>query len=94
MPRPLPMSDTDGTTSTDLWGNPIPPERTTGKLRGYAGNPGRGPKGETCRTCEFYRHRLGRYRKCGLLERVWTHGPGTDILAGSPACQFWKPKPP
>lgn len=63
------------------------------KVKGYADRPGTGPEGETCRTCEHiervsYHDRV--YLKCGLVE--WTHGPGTDIRAKSPACSKWEKK--
>ena len=76
-----------------------PPEpeksgRRTPTPKAYAGQPGRGPQGETCKTCAHYcRTKSGSgktFRKCGLLRDAWTHGPGTDIKAGSPACQFWE----
>lgn len=56
--------------------------------------PGRGPSGETCRTC---RHKIAtgygrrRYLKCGLVRRFWTHGAATDIRASWPACAKWEP---
>lgn len=63
--------------------------------KGYADRPGTGPAGETCRGCRFYaRVHTGAnyYRKCLVVMHRWTHGPGTDIKASSPACSFWKPK--
>lgn len=88
----------------DLFGDDIPPDvvepvanptkkrrKTTPK--GYAAPPGGGPKGETCKTCEHYCRVGGHskaYRKCGLVRARWTNGPGTDILAKSPACAMWK----
>jgi hypothetical protein len=61
--------------------------------RGYAMPPGTGPAGETCKTCAHIVRpatRSGaRFRKCGLIRANWTHGEGTDILAGSPACAKW-----
>jgi hypothetical protein len=61
--------------------------------RGYAYPPGTGPAGETCKTCKFavrihYHDRT--YYKCRKSERVWTHGPGTDIRLKSPACKLWE----
>ena len=50
---------------------------------------GSGPKGKTCRDCKHYRRFQSHVlwvRKCGLMEAVWTHGPGTDIKAGWAAC--------
>lgn len=63
------------------------------KNSGYAAPPGTGPAGETCKTCANYTHRdnvAGSYRKCWLMRDVWTGGPGTDILARSPACSRWE----
>lgn len=82
---------------TDLFGDPVlgcpPPPLSDGKrkktvLNGYAATPGTGPAGKTCRDCQHYarvRHAKA-YRKCLLMRGRWTGGPGTDILAGSPAC--------
>jgi len=58
--------------------------------RGYAALPGSGPAGETCGTC-MHIGRYRRYRKCKLMRAVWTNGPGTDILARTPACSRWQP---
>lgn len=60
--------------------------------RGYAAPPGTGPTGETCRSCEHYARLeyAKTYRKCAKMEKVWTHGPGTDIKASAPACRFWQ----
>lgn len=59
--------------------------------RGYAMPPGTGPQGETCAGCEHY-ERMGRskkrWAKCAIRTGK-THGRGTDILAGSPACSKW-----
>lgn len=69
------------------------------KFRGYGGTPGRGPAGETCRSCRNYAHNHGSegrsskgYPKCWLMEPIWTNGPGTDIKARSPACEKWEPR--
>ena len=67
-----------------------PPKKT-----GYAARPGTGPEGETCKTCEHYvrvSYHGKLWRKCFLMRRFWTHGPGTDIKAGSPACRKWAQK--
>ena len=90
-------------TPLDLFGEeiigpvgPLPPsvkgKRKT-KLNGYAAPPGSGPKGERCNTCiNFVRHggHARHYLKCLLMRPSWTSGPGTDILAKSPACLHWK----
>ncbi|SDH94005.1 hypothetical protein SAMN05421742_1282 [Roseospirillum parvum] len=82
------------TEQSDLFGAPPQPLRGRHYVRprGYAGTPGRGPAGAACRTC---RH-LARvecaktYLKCGLARERWTGGRASDVLAGSPACQFWE----
>ena len=58
----------------------------------YAAMPGTGPAGETCKSCRHIDHtgRGGRYIKCGLTRDYRTHGAGTDIKAGSPACNKWE----
>lgn len=70
--------------------------RRTPRPKGYAKPPGSGPAGETCKSCTSYRVVKTRsrktFRKCALFEAAWTHGPGTDILASSPACSLWKAK--
>lgn len=62
--------------------------------KGYAGQPGRGPAGETCGSCRHKRSTgratARRYWKCAVIEHHWTGGPGTDIRTRSPACQFWE----
>ena len=60
---------------------------------GYAGTPGRGPAGETCRSCRhLYRHEVAKtYLKCDRIR--WTNGAKTDIRAKSPACEHWEAKP-
>lgn len=65
------------------------PQRRT---RGTPYPVGSGPVGETCRTCRHYtiKQMAGTYRKCGLMERYWTKGPGTDIRASWPACKAWE----
>lgn len=74
--------------------------RLTGvsRTRGFAGRPGAGPAGETCRSCRHYAHNHGYegrskgYPKCWLMRAIWTNGPGTDIRAGSAACEKWEAK--
>jgi hypothetical protein len=87
----------------DLFGNPIIestlPLKDAKKKpgpNGYAARPGSGPKGETCRSCEFaVRTQPGRkvYWKCWMFRKLggkWTHGYGTDILLKTPACSYWQ----
>ena len=67
-------------------------KRKPTKPNGYAYRPGTGPAGETCGTCEHkVRKQMGgTFLKCGLAHHKWTGGPGSDILARSPACSGWK----
>lgn len=62
--------------------------------RGHAAQPGTGPEGETCRTCDhLYRRRYSKtYLKCGLMQAHWTGGRGSDVRARDPACRRWEPK--
>ena len=60
---------------------------------GYAARPGTGPSGETCKTCTHLRHvryHATTFLKCGLTEKQWTHGTGTDINASADACLHWE----
>lgn len=61
---------------------------------GYAGIPGTGPEGETCKTCKHKRSMSNtgtkHWIKCQLRRATWTGGEGTDILARSPACSKWE----
>ncbi len=83
-------------TATDLFGPlPIgakPQGAKAAKQRGYAAPPGTGPAGETCKSCRHYvlRQFAGTYRKCGLMRRFWTGGPGSDVRASAPACSRWE----
>jgi hypothetical protein len=60
----------------------------------YAAQPGTGPEGESCRTCEhsYARQFTKNYWKCGLVPA--TGGPGTDIRLKSAACEKWEPRAP
>ena len=63
------------------------------KSRLTAGVCGRGPAGETCKTCAYLirqKHSSKTFLKCGLMRHYWTHGPGSDIRAGWEACEHWK----
>lgn len=84
-------------TVFDLFGEvppSVPKVSTAGQAHGYAAMPGTGPVGETCGSCRhLYRKRMAKtYLKCLLYQTRWTGGHGSDVLAGSPACQKWQPK--
>jgi len=68
---------------------------TLPKRKGHADQPGTGPAGETCKTCEHYarvHYHKSVHRKCALMEASWTHGPGSDIRASDPSCRRWEPE--
>jgi hypothetical protein len=87
--------------TVDLWGDPVVLHISESKSprkptvpKGYAAQPGTGPKGETCRTCQ-HKASTGNsharvYWKCKLMRAVWTGGPGTDIKVRTPACKRWE----
>lgn len=64
--------------------------------KGYASQPGTGPEGEKCKTCQhdFKSNQGGakQFHKCKLRKEHWTGGYGSDILANSPACSMWERK--
>lgn len=64
--------------------------------KGYAGLPGSGPDGMTCRQCDHYiiRYTASGYThpKCGLMRHAWTNGRGSDIKVSSPACSRFAPE--
>ncbi len=73
------------------------PRRKPTPKNGYAGTPGCGPKGETCGSCTYLEGRFPeggsrKFKKCYLSRHRWTHGPGSDILVKSPACEKWEAK--
>lgn len=73
----------------DLLGD-VPPKPLS---KGYAGRPGEGPAGKTCRDCaNCYHRRLSgrRYHKCALV--ATTHSVTTDIRLSTPACGRFEPK--
>lgn len=77
----------DGTDQLDWVGGPA--GRVTG---GYAGDPGRGPAGETCGTCCHcvrINWRTKNYYKCAM--NSFSHSEATDIRLKTAACQFWSP---
>lgn len=65
--------------------------------RGYAGTPGTGPEGMTCRQCKHYVTLViqsGRtFPKCILNKAKWTGGRGSDIRISTPACARFEQKP-
>jgi hypothetical protein len=64
--------------------------------RAYPAQPGTGPEGETCKTCEhLHRNRQAKvYLKCWKMQAVWTGGGGSDVKARAPACSRWQAKKP
>jgi hypothetical protein len=89
--------------ATDLFGQPIadaelvqkqPRSRRVRPWKGgYAAQPGSGPAGQRCNTCRHYQRVSGGNRawpKCALMAHAWTHGPGSDIKAKTPACRRWQ----
>lgn len=55
---------------------------------------GTGPDGETCKTCHHkkqVRWHGKTYYKCGLMQKYWTHGSGSDIKLKWAACESWEP---
>lgn len=64
--------------------------RGAGRPNGYAAEPGSGPTGESCKTCDnCVRVKLSSKSvyKCELV--AWTGGRATDVLVTAPACRFW-----
>lgn len=63
---------------------------------GYAAPPGTGPEGKTCGDCAHKRSMTNtgtkRWIKCELRRATWTGGEGTDILAGTAACNRFAPR--
>lgn len=64
-------------------------------LNGYAAPPGTGPEGKTCKDCA-HKHSMSsnsgskHFIKCDANRERWTHGEGSDIRAGSPACRAFQ----
>jgi len=74
--------------STDLLGDVIQPKLGIG----YAGTPGLGPSGETCKSCVFSRwhgRASRRYYKCHHELAYRSFSIATDIKLKTPACQYW-----
>jgi len=69
-----------------------PRKNTILKGDGYAGTPGTGPAGETCKSCARLKRcdltRTKTVYKCGLCKAAWK--PSTDIVLHAPACAFWQ----
>ena len=90
-------------TESDLFGGSLPVEKgepllPTGAaaMRTTPALSGSGPKGETCRTCQ-YATRIGGYSKtfykCGRTRESWTSSERTDIKLRWPACSEWSRMP-
>lgn len=76
----------------DLFGDTGETARPIPQSGGYAAPPGSGPPGRICGGCEHYcrvHSAASVYRKCGLCEKNWTHGKGSDIKRSSPACAMY-----
>jgi len=84
----------------DLFGVAIktPPKPNGMTANGYAAQPGGGPPGETCGSCEF-KIKVGRgrkaYWKCMKFHsprtsHQWSGSVSSDIRLKSPACRFWE----
>jgi hypothetical protein len=79
--------------STDLFGE-VPPQLK--HTYGYAGQPGAGPAGETCKSCRWRKrvhHGTRHYNKCGHARGRNTFSEASDIRVSAPACQFWEGSP-
>ena len=75
--------------TADLFGDP--PQLKLGI--GYAGNPGKGPAGETCGSCRHARrHGLSsrRYYKCHHERAYRSSSVASDIKATMLACEYWQ----
>lgn len=92
---------TDG-TYTDLFGNvcrwkdlPAPERKAKYKphSHGWAGHPGQGPPGKTCKDCEFkFGMTPGNKKvwKCLKVKHLWTRSINTDITLKTPACEHFE----
>lgn len=79
---------------TDMFGVEVTEYRfKPNEAQGYASNPGGGPPGQTCKTCE-HRVRLTanskKFYKCGKNKVNWTRSIRTDIVLKTPACRLWE----
>lgn len=77
---------------SEIFGKPRRHTRLKGT--GYAGTPGTGPAGETCKTCaqlrahvRTYGSRTRRWYKCARVKV--TYSADTDIRLDAPACHAW-----
>lgn len=75
----------------EIMGPDTSKKRKPTEPKGYAALPGTGPEGKTCRDCQHKKTMSNTgaksWIKCELMRAAWTHGPGTDIRASSPACR-------
>lgn len=57
----------------------------------YAGTPGKGPTGRTCKSCAhkiYSAPHKAKHPKCNLAQ--WTSGDATTIKTSTPACEKYK----
>ncbi len=80
--------------NADLFG-PAPRQvvKSGARVTGYAANPGSGPAGETCKSCDHkqtVRLASKSVLKCGIGYQSGCSA--TDIKASAPACRLWERK--
>lgn len=82
------MSDRAQPTMAEL--RALLPVKGAGRRGLYAGTPGTGPVGKTCRSCKHKTYTGGakRHPKCGLTD--YTHGDATTIRTSTPACHRYE----
>ena len=90
-----PEKDLFGETITDIGkelGSRESPLKGVKLVTGYPATIGSGPDGETCQTCEFkVRFKMSKvWYKCKKMYDHWSHGAGTDIKMGAPACSYFE----
>lgn len=56
-------------------------------------DPGTGPRGKYCASCEHYaaaRRRTKWVRKCHKMRQYWSESPRTEIRGDWPACRGYQ----